>query len=187
MNKIESIQKERKRKVDEIKCKILSLKELMGDEKNVSLVKSQLDVLMQLSDNAAALHESLMLLIPKDEQQKQEPWFLDPLLETHMVERPQQQEASSVEKDAHEGVENGELPQFHQNPQNDDKDDEIAPHDSISNQGSVKNSIRSNVSSTVSARLRADADMAALPVRQKLLNEKHALEQQEDEIRKQKE
>lgn len=39
MNKIESIQKERKRKVDEIKRLILFLKELMRDEKNVSLVK----------------------------------------------------------------------------------------------------------------------------------------------------
>lgn len=38
INKIESIQKERKRKVDEIKQLILSLKELMKDEKNVSLV-----------------------------------------------------------------------------------------------------------------------------------------------------
>lgn len=55
------------------------------------------------------------------------------------------------------------------------------------NQGSVKSSIRSNVSSTVSACLRAEADMAALLARQKLLDEKHALEQQEDEIRKQKE
>lgn len=48
-----------------------SLKEPMGDENNVS----QLNVLMQLSDNDAALHESLMPLISKDEQQKQELWF----------------------------------------------------------------------------------------------------------------
>lgn len=70
-----------------------------------------------------------------------------------MAERPQQQEASSVEKDAHEDVETGQLPQFHQNLQNDDQD-EIAPCDSISNQGSIKESIKSNVSSTATSQSR---------------------------------
>lgn len=208
MNKIESIQKERKRKVDEIKRLILSLKELMRDEKNVSLVKSQLDVLMQLSVDATALRESLILLIPTDEQQKQNEWFSKvnkhkegcikdveawfkitnvppnkPLSETHMSGRSQQQEASAVEKEAQWDVGNGKELQFHQNPHNDDHD-EITPFDSISNKGSVKHGTRSNVSSTASARLRAEAEMAALLARQRLFKEKHALEEQ---IRKRKE
>lgn len=202
MNKIESVQKDRERKVDEIKRLIPSLKELMKDEKNVSLVKSQLGVVMQLFDEATALHESLMPLIPTDEQQKQRLWFSkvnkhtegciedveawlkiinkrqsELLLETHVPGR-QQQEISSVEKDAQE---NGREPQFHQNLQNDDQD-EIAPCDSISNQGSLKYSTKSNVSSTASARLRAEAEVAALRARQKLLKEKQQIRKQKEQL-----
>ncbi len=209
MNKIEWIQKERKRKVDEIKHLILSLKELMRDEKNVSPVKSKLNVLLQLSDDATALHESLMLLIPTDEQERQKQWFLkvnkhkegciqdveawfkiistpqkEPLLETHIAGRPQL-EASSKENNTQD-VENEKCPQSHQVPQNHDQD-EIAPCDSISNQGGAKYSTKSNVSTTSSARLRAEAEVAALLARQRLLKEKHALEEQEEQIRKRKE
>lgn len=83
-------------------------------------------------------------------------------------------------------METGQQPQFHQNLQNDDQD-EIAPCDSISNQGSVKDSMKSNVSSIASARFRAEGDMAALLAQQNMLNRKHALEEQEEQIRKQKE
>lgn len=51
----------------------------------------------------------------------------------------------------------------------------------------LKYGIKSNVSSTTSARLRAEADVAALLARQRLLKEKHALEEQEEQIRKRKE
>lgn len=47
----------------------------MRNEKNVSLVKSELNVSLQLSDDATVLHESLMLLIPTYEQEKQWQWF----------------------------------------------------------------------------------------------------------------
>lgn len=46
---------------------------------------------------------------------------------------------------------------------------------------------RTNVSSTAPAHLRAETEMAASLARQKLLKEKHALEEQEEQIRKQKE
>lgn len=75
VNKIESIQKERKRKVDDIKRLIMSTKELMKDGKNVSLVKSQIDVIVQLSENATALHDSLLPLISNDEQKRPNEWF----------------------------------------------------------------------------------------------------------------
>ena len=74
-NKIESIQKERKRKVDEIKTVISSMKELMKDGKHVSAVIGKLDVLRELSHTSNELHASLMPLIPHDEQEKQTGWF----------------------------------------------------------------------------------------------------------------
>lgn len=89
-------------------------------------------------------------------------------------------------KEAQEGVENGKELQYHQNPQN-DVQDEKAPFDSISNQSRKKYGTRSKMTFTASARLRAEAEMAALLARQKLLKEKHALEEQEEQIRKRKE
>lgn len=64
--------------------------------------------------------------------------------------------------------------------------DEIQPCDSISNHGSNKSGSKSNVSTTSSARVKAEAKMAALIARQKLLKEKHALEEQEEQLRKKK-
>ena len=61
-----------------------------------------------------------------------------------MPGRPHQHEASLVEKDAQENGENGKELQVHQNLQNDDQD-EIAPCDSISNQGSMKHGTKPNV------------------------------------------
>jgi len=60
--------------------------------------------------------------------------------------------------------------QQHPSSQHDDQDD-ILPHDSISNLSSRKQGSKSNVSTTSSARLRAEAEMAALLARQSLLKE----------------
>ncbi len=53
-SKIELIQKQRKEEVNKLKSQILSLKELMGDDQNVSQVKAQFDVLLQASEKATA-------------------------------------------------------------------------------------------------------------------------------------
>lgn len=253
VNKIESIQKERKRKVDQIKHVISSTKELMKDEKNVSVVKSQLDTIVQLYENAAALHDSLLPLLPSDEQKRQNEWFskvhknkvgfvddmeawikgistcpLKALSETHVSGKPSgkllqmeplpgggQEEASGkeIQVDVASGKEHQphqnprlqvddqeemislqkhqrnvlkERVQLHQHPQN-EYEDTIAPTDSISNISSKFSGSKSKVSSASSARLKAEAEMAALMARQKLLKEKHALEEQEEQIRKRKE
>ncbi len=70
--------------------------------------------------------------------------------------------------------------------------DDVTPSDSVSNVASgtskKKSSAggKSNVSTTSSARIKAEADMAALIARQKLLKDKHALEKQEEQLRKRK-
>ncbi len=48
----------------------------MGDDQNASQVKAQFDVLLQASEKATALHKSLMPLIPSDEQDRQDAWFV---------------------------------------------------------------------------------------------------------------
>ncbi len=71
--------------------------------------------------------------------------------------------------------------------------DDVTPSDSVSNVASGTSKKRSsaggksNVSTTSSARIKAEADMAALIARQKLLKDKHALEEQEEQLRKRKE
>lgn len=71
--------------------------------------------------------------------------------------------------------------------------DDVAPSDSVSNVDSRTSKKRSsaggnsNVSATSSARIKAEADMAALIARQRLFKDKHALEEQEEQLRKRKE
>lgn len=55
-------------------------------------------------------------------------------------------------------------------------EDDINPGDSVSNIGSHKTS-QSQCSSTSSACLKAEAELASLTMRHKLLKEKHALEE----------
>ena len=68
--------------------------------------------------------------------------------------------------------------------------DDIKPCDSVSNIGSrwsgkrSSAGSRSSVSTTSSARIKAEADMAALMARQRLLKDKHTLEEQEELLRK---
>lgn len=60
----------------------------------------------------------------------------------------------------------------------------VDPHDSISNVGSKRSSKASTCSSVSSARVIAEADKAALLARMAALKEKHALEEQEQMIRR---
>lgn len=76
----------------------------------------------------------------------------------------------------------------------DNLQDEIKPSDSVSNVGSRTSKInsssvekRSVASSTSSVRLKAEAELAALMAQQKLLKDKHELEDQEEQLRKRKE
>jgi len=65
---------------------------------------------------------------------------------------------------------------------------DVKPSDSVSNISNRSNtSKRSNTSSTHSARIKAEAEMAALMAHQKLLQDKHALEEEEELLRKRKE
>lgn len=75
----------------------------------------------------------------------------------------------------------------------DDMKDDIQPGDSVSNKGSRKtrtqNSVggKSTASTSSSVRLKTEDDVAALMARQKLLKDKHELEEAEERPRKRKE
>ncbi|XP_014850999.1 PREDICTED: uncharacterized protein LOC106922808 [Poecilia mexicana] len=172
----------------------------MKDDKNYSQVKSQLDELTHLFKDATVLHESLLHLIPLDEKDKQNTWFSSIikynkgfiedveiwLSETSQCSsRPSSDKLRSQETPTGEEMEVQEQmePQLSAHFQHDIQDD-VLPSDSVSNQGSK---LSSKVSSTSSARLRAEAEMAALLTRQTMLKEKHAIEEQEEQLRKRRE
>jgi hypothetical protein len=73
--KVESLQKDRKTKVDTIKNVIASIKELMQNDENSSKVCSLLETLKLLRDYVVLLHESVIPLLPVEEQIKQNEWY----------------------------------------------------------------------------------------------------------------
>lgn len=72
---IERLQKDCKARVNKMQGVAAALKELMKNN-NAFQVQTPLDVLVQMCDDAMSLRESLMpLIIPQDEQHKQNAWF----------------------------------------------------------------------------------------------------------------
>ena len=210
--KIERLHKDRQSIVNKIKSVIAALKRLMENDDNATQVQNQLGVLVQLREDAMALHESLMPLIPQEEQHKQNEWItsINKYNQGFIMDVEQWLSESDRLVSRQESL--GELPntdfetlpsvvldeihlnnKLHSDEQHDalpgPTQDEIKPGDSISNVSSKKHGSKSQTSrtSTSSARVKAEADMAALLARQRLLQEKHDLEKQEEEIRKRKE
>lgn len=186
-------------------------------EWNAQELKCQLQTLTQLLDTAVNLHQTIIPLLPDDERERQYDWFssiekysstfkndvIQWLDGKEHVPNPVENDLVAVTKDvchfqmddaSQAAAQDTGSITLHEGPQDDEK-----PSDSISNvqsrwsaqsaasgksSGSGK---RSSVSSTSSARIKAEADLAALMARQKLLQDKHALEEEEQQIRKRKE
>ena len=176
----------------------------MKDDSNVSQVKSQLDELTHLFKNASTCHESLLLLIPPDEKDKQNVWFssitkfnrgfIEDITMWHsdVDKRPHrpkkpisdavQPQDTPLEGEIVVQENTGMEPSLFVSQHN--AQDDVLPSDSISNQGSRSSS---KVSTTSSVCLRAEAEVAALLTRQRMLKEKHAIEEQEEQLRRKKE
>ena len=188
MYKVEKLQKERKRVVDKIKGLIPKMKELMKQEKNVSEVKQCMENLNTLCENATTTHNELLPLIPEDEFIKQKEWFSSIMNYSNTFQRNTQEWIVETEqKISQEHQDSSEMPlqPVEMNEVN-EIEDNIKPSDSVSNVGSHKTS-QSQRSSTSSIRLKAEAELAALSMRHKLLKEKHALEEEEQRLRKKRE
>lgn len=75
-NKIESLQMQRKSNVNKIKSQIPEMKNLMKRKENASQMQIQFKTLVQLCENASKIHDMVIPLLPEDEQEKQNEWFL---------------------------------------------------------------------------------------------------------------
>lgn len=215
-NKVESLQKDRRTHMNKMKGLIHAMKELMKRNENAQELKSELQTLTHL-DTAVNLHRSIIPLLPEDEKVRQNDWFssiesyssafkndvIQWLDEKEYVPNPDGSDLIAATNDVCH-VQMNDVSQaaaqdtgpiiLHKGLQ-----DDVKPSDSISNvqsrqsaqsatsgksSGSGK---KSSVLSTSSARIKAEADLAALMARQKLLQDKHALEEEEQQIRKRKE
>ena len=223
-NKMEHLQKDRKAKVKKIEAIGKEIHVLMQSSDNVETIQSHLHNVSALYDEASQLHDSVIPLLPPEEQEKQNAWFSK--IQKHKVDLIEN--ANKWLSDA-----NGQLqstvqlhgdatpvspppPPAEAPPQPPPAEaptdvvtndvtvcisehleaevgtalvDDVSPYDSISNvavQSSKKRSTAGSKASstTSSARVLAEAEMAALLARQKLLAEKHALEEEEELHRK---
>uniref|UniRef100_A0A8C8DI38 Uncharacterized protein n=1 Tax=Oryzias sinensis TaxID=183150 RepID=A0A8C8DI38_9TELE len=209
-NKIEKLQHERKIAVNKMKSLIPEMKSLMKTKENVSHVQSCFKKLNQFCVTAIASHDVLMPLLMEDEQNGQNEWFDSIMTYANAFKEDVERWLSGSEDLQQNGslhllqsvpaVKDEEMLQYlrEDGPQinitasllsTEDMQDDIKPYDSVSNVEN-KTSVsgrRSVVSSTSSARLKTEADLAALMARQKLLKEKHELEEQEEHLKRKKE
>lgn len=170
-----------------------------------------------LFDDAGKLHDAVVPLLPQEEQERQKLWFSSVRRHVNeFVDEVEKwlfdAKVRLTRSKTHKNIDSSVFPQVPlpvdepPDAQNIDchpifdhaeggagivEGDEIKPSDSVSNApsktaGSSKGN-ESTVSSTVSVRIKAEADMAAHIARQKWLKDKHALEEQEEQLRKRKE
>lgn len=74
--KLEKLQDERKAKVKRMKNTIKQITELMKNVENAEKVRSCLDNVSSLFNEASQLHDEVILMVPSEEQEKQNAWFL---------------------------------------------------------------------------------------------------------------
>lgn len=159
-------------------------------------------------ENATTMHNMLLPLLPEDEQTKQDEWFSSIMKYSDTFKENVNKWMSETVELFHndspdqsgQAVTTGVYISDIHNSQTaeqavsvimaDDPQDEVKPSDSVSNVGRGARSQtsvaggKSAVSTTSSVRLQAEADLAALMARQKILKDKHELDNRRNNYRK---
>nr|XP_046248483.1 uncharacterized protein LOC124061029 [Scatophagus argus]XP_046248484.1 uncharacterized protein LOC124061029 [Scatophagus argus] len=204
-DKLLRLQAERKAKLN----KAANIRNLMKDlivKSDKTMVCDALNELRVVCDDAKCIHKQLLGLMPSDEQEKHEIWFKAKFLSLNECFHDAEMWFSNLEGNIQEnvGVTNNEGNAnknevgINQNVTSNENNahatglvvDDIGPDDSISNvesKRSSKGSRASGGSSTASARIKAEAERAALIARASALKERHALEEQEQQLRRKRE
>ncbi len=160
-----------------------TIKRLMQDNKEYeSEVRSVFENFNELCLEAQEAHESLLTLLPDNEIEKHDIWFKAKMIpKNEFIEHVNVWLSTPVTcQEASEGVTDVNV------------NDEVVPEDSVSNVSKgiaaySRHSSGSSGSSSVSACVQAEAERAALIARAEALKSKHAIEAQQEELRKQKE
>ena len=213
-NKIERLQNERRSAVNKIKALIPQMKADMKSKVNITSIPAQLDEINALCKKATELHTELMPLLPEEESEKQIEWFSSMMeysdafkervkkwipenLPQNTNETPLQVNVCAHLPDTINHAEPIQVERKNEMPEDDiaaivtavnDLQEELQPCDSVSNTSKKLPSHHSSSSaSRSSARLKTETNLAILAVKQKSLQEKHALEEEELILRKKKE
>ncbi|KAK0152604.1 hypothetical protein N1851_005873 [Merluccius polli] len=138
-------------------------------------VQNALGELIGVCEDVKCIHESLLFLLPSDEAEKHETWFKAKMMFNDEC-------VNDVKKwiSGNEGCVKA----------NENVEDDIKPDDSVSNIGSkcsAKTGGSGGSSTASSARVKAEAERAALVARAAALKEQHALEEQEQQLRRRRE
>jgi hypothetical protein len=223
--KMETLQKQRQSNVTKMKELSRETKGLMKNDEKAKKVQFKLKELKQLCENANAAHESVIVLLPKEERITQNEWFRRIIknntdftddvktwlseterhfqqarnvtadvfaAQTFIPSIPTEEEAPVAPVELTEDIPHSDVPPAMPSQQNkaiSDMQDEIRPSDSVSNitnRSHKSHSSCSRFSTTSSACIKAEAEMAALIVKQQMLKDKHAIEAQEEQLRRKK-
>lgn len=208
-HKIEKLQHERKITVNKMKVLIPEMKALMKQKENASHVQCHMDRLIQLCENATKLHDELIPLLVEDEQNKQNEWFSSIMKYSNAFKEDvhkwlSESEGSQLNNSLSQSDPTAINEEVLQCPTEEDEppvttqaasiintedvQDDIKPSDSVSNVGSRNSATEGrSPASASSARLKVEVDLAVLMTRQKLLKDKHELEEQEEQLKRKKE
>lgn len=188
LDKLEKLQRNRKSKLKKASDLKGTIKDIMQDGENKRNVYSMLEKHNALCDEAEEAHNYLLELLPPDEKEKHEIWFEAKMLSVNELNDEVNKWLSNTDVLRAAGIV--------ENEGGDDDESEINPSDSISNveEKSGKKSSRksdtssktskSSGSSTSSARIQAEAERAALMARVAALEEKHALEEEAELVKR---
>lgn len=133
---------------------------------------SLLDMLTKLCDDAKCLHESFLRFLPHDEKENHEVWF-----KANMI--PNNEFISGVDKWVSQTS-------ISKNDDDDNDDDGVNPADSVSNVSEhSQRSVNSSITSSV--KLKAAAERASVLAHVKAVKKRHAIEEEEEKLRKIKE
>lgn len=200
--KLETLQADRKSKLNKASLIRKSMHTSMVNSDKMQ-VENALKSLTEVCIDVNAVHESLMSLLPRDEKEKHETWFKAKMLFNNESIRDAKLWVSYYDDKLNDvafhnaqpsdTVQKLSLPTAASNVVQQRVDDEVNPDDSISNVGSQCSGHRSHrggmsqVSTTSSYRKQAEAERAALLARASALKERHALEEQEQQLRRRRE
>lgn len=182
LDKIETLQKFRKHKLNKASALKSIIQELMEDTEYKAEVFHTFVKYKLMCKEAKEAHESLLNILLVTERDKHETWFKAKLLSV-----------SDFIEDVTKWLKQCEIRKSAE-VVNDDAD-EVKPGDTISNiesnisktKSGRKSSTSSRSSRASSARIQEEAERAALEARTAALKEKHALEEQTEELRRRKE
>lgn len=183
--------------MNKIKGLIPEMKVLMKQNENVYQIREYLGKLNKLCEWANTAQHELLPLLPQDEVTKQDEWFSGIWKYTETFQNNVKQWIKETE---HQTSQEQKLTETNEPVCFEEQigtnkhllnivnvtEDDVRPSNSVSKCGSHKSS-QSQRSTTSSARLQAEAELAALATKQRLLEERHALEEEEERLRKRKE